>query len=198
MLRSIVLAFVLALTTLPAASSEEATPALPAWLAERLAANGIAVDAADLVVERTIIAEGARTTFVLPLSALPAEDPFGGSRVAPAEAPDALVGQLTFHTMLQVASCAGYGAQEVAAGVSAIQDASWDIGVHVALGPLAGGVAASTSGDPVTNAVVILGEDFGMDVAAGELWITEDRVTLFGVCIVTLGTMTGTGAWVFS
>jgi hypothetical protein len=124
------------------------------------------------------------------------EDPFGGVAVTP-QAPDALVGQLTQHFMLQF-SCAGYGVQEVAPGVGAIQGSTWDLGFHIALGPLAGGVAASTSGDPATNAVAIVGVDSGMDLAAGEFATSYDRLEIFGICLLGIGTMTGTGAWVFS
>lgn len=199
MFRALAISACLLATLVPATlAAEEAPAALPAWLVERLAAEGIVVDEADIHVMRTVTQGGQTLRYEVPLSQLPAEDPFGGRTVAPPGVPNILAGQLTQHLMLQVGDCAGYGAQEVAAGITLVQDASWPIGLHIALGPAAGGVAASTAGDPVTNLVVIFGLDSGMPLAAGDLAITEDRITIFGQCLALLGQMSGTGAWQFS
>ncbi|HUR67674.1 MAG TPA: hypothetical protein VM370_00380 [Candidatus Thermoplasmatota archaeon] len=197
MLRTILIAACLLTVVVPMSSfaAEEETPALPAWLQAILDERGIEADPADIVVTRTVTHGADVHIFQVPLSAIAQADPFAGTNVAAPAVPDVLVGELTLHFMLQLGNCDGYGAQAVADGVSLIQDASWDLGIHLALGPLGGGVAASTGGDPVTNTLLIAGEDSGATLAAGDLSITEDRITIFGICLLTIGTMSGTGAW---
>lgn len=199
MFRALAISACLLATLVPATlAAEEERATLPAWLEERLAAEGMVVDASDVQVLRTLRQGGETLRYEVPLSALPANDPFSGTTVAPGDVPEVLVGQLTQHIMLQIGDCSGYGAQEAAAGMSVVQDASWPVGIHLALGPAGGGVAASTGGDPATNLILIFGVDSGMTLAAGDLAITEDRITIFGTCLALLGQMSGTGAWNFS
>lgn len=199
MLRTFLLAACILAAAVPALSSAAEEPSLPAWLGERLAARGLHVDAADVRVLRTVTGGGATSTFEVPLSALVAEDPFEGREVAPVAAPEVLAGDLTYHIMLQL-DCAGYGAQQVAAGLSAIRGSTWDLGLHVAVGPLAGGAAVGTGADATSpsNLVAVVNTDNGMTLAAGDLSTTYDRIQIFGFCLLGIGQMTGTGAWVFS
>lgn len=197
MLRAIALAACLLAVSAPASLAAEEEPALPSWLQARLVEEGMDVDTSELRLVRTVTQGGVTQRFEIPLTELPSEDPFSGVAGAPAPIPEVLVGQLTAHLMVQIGDCAGYGAQYVGP-LTLVQDASWLAGVHIALGPLAGGVAASTGGDPVSNLVVIVGGDYGMDLAAGELTITEDRLEFWGACLALIGQMSGTGAWQFS
>ena len=197
MLRTTILATCLLVSFLPATSAAEER-SLPDWLDAFLAERGIDSAGGDLRLVRTQIGDGSSTTFEVPLSALPVDDPFGGRDVAPPGIPSVLVGQLTQHVMIQVGSCGGYGATSVAEGISLIEDGSWDLGVHLALVPAAGGVAASTGGDPVANLLVIAGTDTGLSPGVGDLAIQEDRIEIFGQCLALLGTMSGTGAWQFT
>lgn len=197
MLRVLIFASALVVASLPAATASD-SEALPAWLEAQLMARGIVADPADVLIERTVLADGAVTRTTVPLRSLSQDDPFKGMRVASPGAGDVLVGQLTSHLMLQVGRCDGYAAQIAAPGITLVQDATWDLGLHLALGPAAGGVAVSTAGDPQSNLLLIQSADAGMTIAAGDLIITEDRLTIFGICIGTLGTMTGTGVWQFA
>lgn len=197
MFRITVLAICLVTALMPAmAMAHQESAALPAWLQAQLDARGIEVDAADVHVIRTVTNGEETRSFEVPLSALLQDDPFAGHDVAGPSVPEVLAGQLTLHLMLQF-SCDGYGAQGVGAGISAIRGASWDVGLHLALGPLAGGVAASTGGDPVTNLLIMANTDTGMTAAAGQMSITEDRIEIFGICLLLIGQSSGTGVWAF-
>lgn len=199
--RSILVALCLLAPLITGSAATADASSLPDWLLARLEAAGLArdpADASEVRIVRSVLDAGEARTFEVPASTLPSDDPFPPAALAPPAAPDALVGQLTTHLMVQLGDCPGYGAEPFGAGIARVEGASWAVGIHLAQGPAAGGLAASTSGDPATNLVAILGTDVGMDHAVGQLAIQEDRLVLFGQCFALLGQMSGTGAWVFS
>lgn len=192
-MRTILLASCLLIALMPGSTFAAEDPAaIPAWLKARLEASGIEATAADIQVVRTVQTGASVETFEVPLASLPEALP--GTQVAAPAAPDVFVGELLQHLMVQ-SSCAGYGAQAVAVGLTRIQGASWDTGVHIALGPTGGGVAVDTASDPTSPVIAMT--DTGMTAAAGSFTIHEDRIAIFGSCLLLIGTMSGTGAIVF-
>ena len=199
MLRPAFLVLTVVVACVPASLAAEGRAELPPWVADRLVDAGHDVDARDVRVVRTTLAAGQAHVGEVPFSALPQDDPFAWpAAAAPAPVDDVVVGEMTQHIMYQVGGCAGYEAQQAAPGLVTIQDAAWTAGAHLARGPLAGGMAASTGGDPAANLVLIAATDSGMSLAAGEMTIREDRLVLFGHCLILLGTLTGTGVWDFT
>lgn len=168
-----------------AASSE--TPA--SAYESLLLARGVAPeDLDDVVVERRTLVDGAWTTETITLADLPAMP-----KAVPPGAPDVVVGQLPLHFMLQF-SCAGYGAQPLPGGLTAI-DGAWDLGAHGVLPVVAGAVALDAS-EPTALLTGTVHED-NSATAAGSLAVSETRLQLFGVCLLLVGTMSGTGAFAF-
>lgn len=147
-------------------------------------------DLDDLVVERRTLVDGAWSVELLTLDDLvtmPTVAP------APVAAPDVVVGQLPLHFMIQT-SCAGYGAETLADGVTKVEG-SWDVGLHAILPVIAGGAAVDAS-EPQSVVTGTVHAD-QTALAVGQLSVSETRVSLFGICFFLLGTMSGTGTFAF-
>lgn len=187
-IRTLVLCTLLTLPfAAPALAAAEETNPYETLLLER----GVAPeDLDDVVVERRTLVDGAWTVEILTLddlATMPTVAP------APVAAPDVVVGQLPLHFMFQL-SCAGYGAETLAEGVTKVEGA-WDFGVHALLPVIAGGAAIDAS-EPQSLVTGTAHAD-QTALAVGDLSISETRVSLFGICFFLLGTMSGTGTFAF-
>lgn len=164
-------------------------------------AHGVTLD--DLVVERlTLRPDGGVSRTLVPARGVLAEldERYGGafgSSAAAEGAPlsDTVVGELPVHLMVQFSSCDGYGFSPIASDVGQI-DAAWEMGIHVVVGPVAGGLGFDT-GDPAAGLIAVAHEDRSLS-AIGSMWVREDRLIAFGQCIMLIGQMYGTGVFRFN
>lgn len=211
---TLITALALLTITLPSGVSAAEDP-VHAWLDEHARAAGHdAFDVNGLEIERrSVNALGVVTTTTLTGEAALAHFVAShGARLVDVDAPrsgpgvqDAVLGSVT-HLMIQVGQCAGYDVRVLLGNVTRVRG-SWDVGIHVST-PVAATVAGLTSGQLIPPGVDAEGGAEGLvtPVFHGDtsLWgvgqltsLTEDRLYLFGSCFALVGTLAGTGAWLF-
>lgn len=180
-----------ALLVLPfAVAKEPAQPEAAPWVAAMLEARGIAPEDWEHVqVERRVFDDGAWRVETGSLRDL--------TQPPRAAAPDAdvVVGDLAFHIMIQVSRCDGYTVEPVAENVARV-GGTWDIGAHVASAQ-GGDVPGVDTSDPQGSVMSASAhEDYSL-AGIGAVEIVENRILLFGTCLVLIGNMNGVGAFAF-
>ena len=178
------------LLVLPLAVAQAPAQAdVPSWLVPWLEARGVAPEDWDEVkVERRVFEDGAWRTEAGPL-----DDLAQLSRAAPPRA-DVVMGSLALHLMLQT-DCAGYSVEPLAGDVVKV-GGSWEVGLHVASvqGAFPPGVDASDPENSLLSASIH--EDVSV-AGVGSVVLQEDRIVLFGQCLLLVGTMSGVGVFAF-
>jgi hypothetical protein len=188
----LLIATLLVLPAMPslAVAAEPASPEIPAWVAALLEARGVPASEWDRVqVERRVLEDGIWRVEAGSLADL-ATPP----RPAEPAVPDAVLGNLAAHVMLQVGRCDGYSVETLAEGVTKV-GGSWDVGFHVV-----SATALPPGVDTADPQGSLAGASVHSDVSVagvGAVQIQEDRIVLFGTCLALLGTMNGPGVFAF-
>lgn len=199
----------LAAAAAPSLVQADDAPAVPALVAEQLAViadtMGVHARLDDVQVTRVTTSPGgdvvtqeidAATWLAETAPTLRALADARAAAIDPGEVttPDILAGAGVAHGMFQVGRCDGYAIEPIAEGFARV-GGSWDLGVHAAAGVLDGGAALGTRSIEGLGHTAA-GTDLTM-MGVGQVAITEDHVRFFGVCILTLGMMTGHGVFWF-
>ena len=169
-------------------------PATLALLRELAHARGLALDLDALAIEQRVVDDEGERVVTLGVEAWAAqvEGLLAAARVDAAATPALphVTAGGVLHLMLQAFRCDGYDDELVLENVRSVRG-SWDIGFHFVLPDAGVDVAEPTAvpdGSSHADATVR---------GLGDVAISETYVRLFGICLLTVGTMSGAGAFYF-